>query len=387
MSGERRARLGLACCAEPGSAALARLVAEHGAEAVWAAVRDGRHHQSWGRRAALTDLDDVERRTEAIGARFVVPGDPDWPTEVDDLDHAPEWEGHGGRPLGLWLRGTLPSGPRGVALVGARACSSYGEDVAAELAHDLAQVGHCVVSGGAFGIDGAAHRGALAAGGPTVAVLSSGVDAPYPAAHASLFDRICECGCLVSEYLPGSHPTRSRFLVRNRLVAALSAGTVVVEAAARSGARNTAGWAMRLGRVLMAVPGPVTSSGSLTPHRLIRDGEALLVGSAVEVRAAINPVGQDTLVEAEGPRRALDGLESRERQVFEAVPGRGSVAVDALVAELGMRPAEVLAALARLEELRLVEARADGGWGLGRARPDATTRAARPAANRSTARG
>ena len=152
---------------------------------------------------------------------------------------------------------------RSVAIVGSRASTAYGEHVAGELGHQLAERGWTVVSGGAFGIDAAAHRGALAAEAPTVAVLACGVDRPYPAAHGALLHRIAETGLLVSEWPPGAAPHRHRFLVRNRLIAALTRGTVVVEAAARSGAQATARRARKLGRQVLVVPGPVTSAMSV----------------------------------------------------------------------------------------------------------------------------
>lgn len=379
MSTDRQARLALSLVAEPGCAELARTVARWGAAEVWQMLRAGTGHRLWAERAQVLDVAARCRRAETVGARFVVPGDDEWPEAVDALDRCEALDSVGGAPLGLWLRGEPLPVQRGVAVVGARACSGYGEEVAADLGHDLAEAGLTVVSGGAFGVDTAAHRGALAAGGPTIAVLACGVDQPYPAANAGLFAAIRDRGTLVSEHPPGAHPTRARFLARNRLVAALAAGTVVVEAGARSGATNTAGWTTRLGRVLMAVPGPVTSAGSITPHRLIRDGEAVLVASSAEVRSLVAPVGQDLLVEADGGARLFDHLSPDERAVFEAVPGRGSLPDHELVARSGLRPQVALSVLSRLEEQGLVEQRADGGWGLGRARADQTTRRGRRA--------
>ena len=160
--------------------------------------------------------------------------------------------------------------------------------------------GATVVSGAAIGIDGAAHRGALAVDGATVAVLACGVDRVYPAAHATLLERIAATGLVVSEYPPGSVPARHRFLVRNRLIAALGAGTVVVEAALRSGAQRTAADTEALGRLVMAVPGPVTSGPSAGCHQLIRDG-ALLVTSADDVLEAVGRLGVDLAPEPDLP--------------------------------------------------------------------------------------
>ncbi|HLZ36978.1 MAG TPA: DNA-processing protein DprA [Mycobacteriales bacterium] len=186
---------------------------------------------------------------DRLGGRFVCPGDAEWPSQLDDL--------HATRPFGLWLRGGSHLrlvAVRSVAVVGARAATAYGEHVSGELAADLADAGWAVVSGGAFGVDAASHRGALAAGGATVAVLASGIDVPYPRGHDTLFDRIAHEGLLVTDWPPGAAPARLRFLVRKRVIAALTRGTVVVEAAARSGALNTARHARELGRLVMAGP-------------------------------------------------------------------------------------------------------------------------------------
>src|SRR3954447_15859043 len=175
---------------------------------------------------------------------------------------------------------------RSVAVVGSRSATTYGAAVAGDIAATLGAAGHTVVSGAAFGIDNAAHRGALAAQGPTVAVLACGVDRAYPAAHRPLLDYIAEVGVVVSEAAPGCAPTRIRFLARNRLIAAFGQGTVVVEAAIRSGALNTASWTTELRRVLMGVPGPVTSAPSAGVHQLVRSRDALLVTSGQEVLEA-----------------------------------------------------------------------------------------------------
>lgn len=210
-------------------------------------------------------------------ARFVIPGDLEWPQQLADLA-AP--------PLGLYVRGeadlrmlSLTS----IAVVGSRAASPYGTRIASDLAADLAERGWAVVSGAAFGIDGAAHRGVLAVGGLTAAVLANGVDEEYPRAHTDLIRRIRESGVVISEVPPGSHPTRSRFLTRNRIIAALTRGTVVVEAALRSGSLRTAAQAEELMRVVMATPGPIDSHSSAGVHRWIADRRAELVTSAAEV--------------------------------------------------------------------------------------------------------
>ncbi|MET7902066.1 DNA-processing protein DprA [Streptomyces sp. NPDC005355] len=196
------------------------------------------------------------------GGRFVCPGDLEWPGQLDDLGDS--------RPVGLWLRGPASLrmwALRSVAVVGARACSDYGAHVASTLGAGLAERGWVVVSGAAHGVDGAAHRGALAAGGATVAVLASGVDVPYPRGHTELIERIAEQGLVLGELPPGGHPSRSRFVLRNRVIAALTRGTVVVEAQYRSGSLVTARRAGQLGRFTMGVPTPLSGRTALAPIR------------------------------------------------------------------------------------------------------------------------
>ncbi|MGH3549477.1 MAG: DNA-processing protein DprA, partial [Pseudonocardiaceae bacterium] len=229
----------------------------------------------------------------------------------------------------------------------------YGEHVAAEFGYELAEGGFAVVSGAAFGIDGAAHRGALAADGRTVAVQACGLDRAYPAGHHRLLDRIAEDGAVVSEYPPGVWPARHRFLVRNRLIAAFAAGTVVVEAGVRSGARRTATAAAALGRVVMAVPGPVTSALSVGCHLLVRDEQAVLVTRAAEVVEAVGRIGAD-LAPPLGTSRRTDGLSPEVMAVYEALPARAPRHPEQLVRESGVPLARVRSALPLLELQGLV---------------------------------
>ncbi|GGD10684.1 DNA-processing protein DprA [Nocardioides daphniae] len=185
------------------------------------------------------------------GIRFIVPGDAEWPTQLGALRGAGALHDRGGEPVGLWVRGShdlRQLAGNAVAVVGSRAATSYGTEQATELSRDLARMGHTVISGAAYGVDQAAHRGALLAGGPTIAVLPGGVDRPYPAAHAQLLDAIAERALVVSEAPPDTAPTRTRFLARDRIVAGLAEGTLVVEGAVRSGALNTAHWTTNLHR-------------------------------------------------------------------------------------------------------------------------------------------
>ncbi|WP_410597209.1 DNA-processing protein DprA [Amycolatopsis sp. lyj-23] len=294
----RRARAYLQHAAEPSDAVLARYVAEVGPVdaanhlAAGTAPTDVQDHC---RRDASWQLADTRLKTAAsLSARFVIPEDDEWPTAaVAGLSTpATDSEDLGGPPLGLWVQGEsrldeLAAAPT-IAIVGSRAATAYGEHHAAELAYGLASQGVPVFSGAAYGIDGAAHRGALAADGVTVAVLGCAIDLGYPAGHVGLLDRIARSGgAVVSEYPPGTPPARHRFLVRNRLVAALTTATLVVEAGRRSGARHTARLAGKLGRPVLALPGPVSSTTSAGCHQLIQDGTAHLVTSVDDVLAVI----------------------------------------------------------------------------------------------------
>lgn len=347
---ERTARMCLAAVVEPGHPAVAEAVAEYGAEQVWASLVRPGGELPLARRARALRPAELSDRLRAGRLRFVVPGDPEWPSGLADLAECEQVNQLSGEPLGLWLAGSGDLGElasASVAVVGSRASTSYGDTVAADIAAELSEAGRAVVSGGAYGIDAAAHRGSLAGRTPTVAVLAGGLDQPYPAGHRPLFDRIAERGLLVSELAPGEHPTRVRFLARNRLIAALTPGTVMVEAAARSGARNTVTWANVLRRIVMAVPGPVTSATSVTPHRLIRESEAVLVTRAADVLELLSPLGRAN-PPAPGEYRATDILGPDALRLFESVPGRGGLSAGDLALRAGLT---MPACLALLEEL------------------------------------
>lgn len=365
---ERRARMALACVVEPGDPRIGPLVEEFGAVDVWAGLRRPRSAVEWARRAATVDLDRVCGQTERLGLRFLMPGDADWPDQLSTLATCEPVVQSRGEPLGLWVRGegslgALAAGS--VAVVGSRASTPYGDRVATDWGATLTASGITVVSGGAYGIDAAAHRGSLAEGGPTIAIVAGGLDVPYPRNHETLYDSIARAGLVVSELPPGEHPTRVRFLKRNRLIAALSAGTVIVEGAQRSGAHNTVSWAESCRRPVMAVPGPVTSAMSATPHKLIRSGAAVLVTSVDEVREAVGPMG--TLAPLPPvPERLLDTLSPPVRAVYEALPGRGTRDAGEIAVRAGVALPVAWAALAELAQQQLVEAASDGGWRLGK---------------------
>lgn len=370
-SPERRARAALTHICEPGRPDLSRLVAAEGAPAVVEALRGASGTTAWTRRAQSLDLDALIARAEGIGARLIIPGDDEWPGSLSGLDHIEPVGGMCGAPLALWVRGRcrldeiLPEGRTSLAIIGARACTCYGRTAATELAQQLAGQ-FPVLSGGAYGIDVAAHRGALAAGGPTIAVMAGGLDEWYPKGNSSVFEQILQRWVLVSELPPGMRPTRPGFLARNRLIAALSTGVLVVEAAMRSGAVNTAHWGGALGRLVMALPGPVTSAMSETPHRLIRDHEAELVSGPADVRALLCGPGEQCELPFTGPARLLDGLTPELLAVREALPGRGSLSADELAARARCTSAACDSALVELELLGLVEQAGPGRWRLSR---------------------
>jgi DNA processing protein len=364
---DRIARVALTRLAEPGNQAVWALVQEHGAPATL---------------DRLAGLDPDPRRLAAatvarahrLGARIVVPADDEWPSRVDSLATLDtERLGRVNRdtspPLCLWVRGRWPLGEtleRSVAVIGARAATAYGKHVTTEIAYGLAENGWTVVSGGAFGIDAAAHRGAMSAEGRTVAMLACGVDRPYPAGHAALFEEIAETGLLVSEWPPGAEPLKHRFLIRNRLIAAATVGTVVTEAAARSGATQTMNRALALRRKAMVVPGPVTSAMSVGCHELLRTNpDALLVTGLPQVLEVVGRIGEYHAERPRGPERPHDPLDEESALVLEALPLRGTAGPEELAAKSGLPLRMVLRRLSLLELAGLVERR-DGGIALTR---------------------
>ncbi|MDR3663531.1 MAG: DNA-processing protein DprA [Mycobacterium sp.] len=371
---ERRAWAYLSRVAEPPCPDLTALVTASGPVAVAEMIRSGREPEALTGRVAprrevdctAKDLDILDRR----GGRLITPDDDEWPYLPfvafgnDEVIKRP----YSGTPMVLWALGPArldAVAERAASIVGTRACTSYGEHVTAELAAGLVERDAVVVSGGAYGIDGAAHRAALACDGVTMAVLASGIDVPYPSGHSALLHRVAASGLLLSEYPPGERPTRYRFLTRNRLVAALSGATVVVEAGLRSGAANTAAWAQAMGRPVCAVPGPVTSAASAGCHVLLRAG-ATLVDRADQIVELIGRMGEFA-DEPEHPETPLDGLSPDQRQVYEALPGRGLRTLEQISVGAALSPERVLGPLALLEVGGLVE-KLDGRWRIRRRR-------------------
>lgn len=320
-------------------------------------VDDALSGQTEARRTRV-DATQLMAAAAAAGARLLVPGDPEWPARALEPLDRPRSRRRGGRggvavalrPLGLWWRG--PAEParalgRSVAVVGTRAPTSYGRGVTADLCAGVSAEGFTVVSGGAFGIDAAAHRSVLGVGGSTVAVLAGGVDRFYPRGNDGLLGAVAESGAVVSAQAPGTGVTRYRFLDRNRLIAALSGATIVVEAAARSGALSTAAWASALDRPVGAVPGPVTSVASVGCHLLVRDRGAVLIGRTADVIELAGEMGE-TAPPPAGPASSWDGLDDVTRRILEAMPTTGGAAPAEIAASAGIAPATTRGVLGRL---------------------------------------
>ncbi len=323
------------------------------------------------RTAARREIDRAAADLELLvrhGGRLITPDCPEWPLIAFSAFGGAGPRPRAAPPMVLWALGPArldEVAQRAAAVVGTRAATAYGELVAADLAAGLVERDVAVVSGGAYGIDGAAHRAALTCDGITVAALAGGIDIPYPAGHSALLHRIGQHGLLFSEYPPGIRPARHRFLTRNRLVAAVAGAAVVVEAGLRSGAANTAAWARVLGRVVAAVPGPVTSSASAGCHALLRNG-AELVTRADDIVEFVGRIGE-LACEEPRPATALDGLSEAERQVYEALPGRGAATIDEIAIASGLVPEQVLGPLAILEVAGVAE-RDCGRWRIVRTR-------------------
>lgn len=359
---EHYARAVWSVLVEPGDGVAGRLVGAVGAAAALELVGDRRLLRSgvaglsaeemdagllrWRPRWDHAAITHALRLAATAGVRLLTPDDTTWPAPLDDLGEF--------APLCLWVRGEpshLTGGPGAysAAIVGARAATSYGEHVALELAADLAGSGVRVVSGAAYGIDGAAHRAALATNGATIALLAGGVDRPYPAGHTDLLNRIAASGTVVSEVPCGSAPTKWRFLARNRLIAALADATIVVEAGWRSGSLNTAHHAAALGRPLGAVPGPITSAASAGTHRLLREVGAQCITSGDDIRELLGIRSAAVPSADDRPRtddltRLRDALSARVSRDPGELARRSGLASDDVSTMLGLLQLEGSAA-------------------------------------------
>ena len=314
----------------------------------------------WNRRMERT-LNAEAHMAATCGAWLVTPADPLWPPQLNDLGPT--------RPYGLWCRGDsrhlldVASAPS-VALVGSRDPSIYGTEATTHLAAELARRGYTVISGGAMGIDIAAHRAALTQQGsdlPTIAFMAGGLDRLYPAQNSDALNMIVDRGLIMSEVSVGNTPTRWRFLERNRLIAALARHTIVVEARWRSGALNTARHAMEIGRTLWAVPGQINSPNSVGTNRLLRDGLAQTLTEAADILEYDAAAGFElgTEHESEWDRvassSALDELTERQGRVWDDLSPRSYRGVDEIAAALGLSARDVMADLFHLGRCGLAE--------------------------------
>ncbi|MEI2712637.1 MAG: DNA-processing protein DprA [Nocardioides sp.] len=368
---ERCARLRLLRAADVGDLRLLEHVRERGAEEMVGLLRAG-SRASAASAEVVARLDAVDPESEiaaghALGARFVIPGDAEWPNRLHDLARITVTPRKGGVPLGLWVRGPLGLDEleHSLSIVGTRAATPYGTSVAAEIAATCASVGLVVVSGAAFGVDYAAHRGAVTVGGHTVAVLACGVDKHYPVQHEEMLEHLARTSAVVSEAPLGAHCQRQRFLARNRIIVALTQGTVVVEAALRSGALNSAEWADKLMRPAMGVPGPVTSGVSSGVNDYVRNGKLTLVTRGEEVLEQVSPMGVALLAQRRGEERAYDALDEDQQKVFEVLPARDALDLVSIAREALMDrddAAFILGELARGEWVINEGDDANGPW-------------------------
>lgn len=355
---EHTARAILSIASEPGDEKLGALIGEHGASRALEIIHSGQVSGAIVKRVReVIDskaLEGAMTQLANCGGRFIIPSDDEWPELLDDLDTS--------APVGLWLNGTANLNAvtqKSLAVVGARASTSYGERMASEVGALAGQAGVCVVSGAAYGIDAAAHRGALATDGCTIAVLACGVDVAYPAAHAGLLSRISESGLIISEAPPQGQPHKRRFLVRNRLIATLAQSTVVIEAALRSGSLSTANWANALGRDVWGIPGPVTSATSAGVHAGIRDGVMTIVTELCDITARFN-------TEAMMNNDLQDPLQTAVLQII----GTTQATTETLISKVtqasdgNVDPHDIHSALAILELRGLIE-RTSTGWRCG----------------------
>jgi DNA processing protein len=351
----------LAHLGEPGDQVLGAYVRKHGPVASVAAIKSRksglRDAAGLYARLGLADPQAAREKCQRIGAQLITRGATTWPTQLDDLGDA--------APFALWVQGAAGLrlvALRSLAVVGARASTNYGESVCRDWCATFADAGWTVVSGGAYGIDAAAHRGALEASGVTVCVLASGVDVAYPRAHEGLIARIADSGVVVSESPPGQGARRHRFLSRNRIIAALTRATVVIEASVRSGTTSTANAAMALNRHVLAVPGPVTSPMSAGCHNLIREQGAILASCPEDVLEVLGPLSVSTPRSRTDsqlwsiPHLPTDDLSAREKRVLDAFPSRGEATLNQLVVDAGLGPMDVAAALGILTAGGFVQA-------------------------------
>lgn len=345
----REALIALAHVIEPGDRLMTQRVWRMGAENVLTTLLSS--DCPWPHAAALRKRLDEQPKLPS-DTRIVTNVDAEWPRQLDDLaEH---------RPLALWVRGAADLRLlmlRSVAIVGARAATPYGMRVCQSWIPHLTEAGFTIVSGAAYGIDAAAHRAALLVDGMTAAILACGVDVAYPRAHDELLMRIAENGLVISESPPGQEVRRQRFLTRNRLIAAFTRATVIVEAAHRSGTTSTANAASSLLRPVMAVPGPVSSHESDGCHELIRQQQAILVSQPAHIMEILDPtLAEQPMLDT----RPWDRLSAEQKRVLDALPARRASALDEVCMNAGLALPQVLAAMGVLESGGFVRATPTG---------------------------
>jgi DNA processing protein len=385
MSDERSARMALGMLVEPGNRELGLIIREVGAQEALARVIARREVSAPLAGAVRTRLraagvhdpikpeplaehlaERMVGQAERLGARIVTAVDDEWPTALDDLVRASR-EGNmlhrdTDPPMCMWVRGPLRLADalqRSVSIVGARAMSQYGEYVASEFAFGLVEQGFTIVSGGALGVDVTAHRGALTGGGPTIAVLACGIDRAYPAANAVVLERIATEGLLLSEWPPGTEPYRTRFLTRNRVIAAATKGTVMVEAGSRSGARSTLGYARLLQRPAMVVPGQINSAQSVGCHIELQQPGTILVTRVEEIIEEVGSMGE-LATPIKGDDRPEDVLDALQARILDAVRRRTPTPAEEIAAVAGVSGRDARRNLPLLEELGFVVSSAAG---------------------------
>lgn len=347
MTEVNEALLVLAHVIEPADEPMGRFVDEVGPVEAIEQIRDGRvpKRDPSGLQVRLQNFSFAEalRVLERTGARLIFRDGDEWPSQLNDLQ--------GARPYVLWVVGTPNlrlAATQSVAVVGARAATPYGEFVARDWCSRLSDQQWLVISGGAYGIDAAAHQGVLSVGGVTACVLASGVDVAYPKGHESLLARIADTGLVISESPPGSEARKQRFLTRNRIIAAMSKATLVVEAALRSGTTSTANYATQLNRPVLAVPGSVASPMSAGCHELIKDGIAMIASDWKDIPRLFGSSNQQ-LELPEIHSRPFDDLTALQKQILDAVPMRSGATPDALVIATGLAVRLVFKGLGELE--------------------------------------
>lgn len=360
-SADRLALIRLAHVVEPADARVGRRVDTHGPQHALESLADS--SPNLRARIERTDPEACISRAERLGMRIIVRGEPEWPQQLDDLGDA--------RPFALWVQGAAHlrlACMRSAAIVGARAATSYGLTIARDWSAELAAEHVSIVSGAAFGIDAAAHRGAMSVDGMTLAVLAGGADVIYPRAHEQLIARIGDEGLVISESPPGEPARRHRFLTRNRVIAALTQATVVVEASLRSGTTATANAAARLNRHVLAVPGPVTSMMSAGCHHLVRDGCAVLAGASGDVLECLLPIDEALALSTERTRATrqsvttpADSLSPVQARVRELLPSSGVITLDELRLASDLTVPALLAALGALSAAGFIVP-AGSGW-------------------------